>query len=826
MYISKILEDKKLFYLAMQTTYIETQQISFQDFKNQILGDYKLGRISREMSYLGRREVLTGKAKFGIFGDGKELPQLAMAKVFRNGDFRSGYYRDQTFALAIGALTVESFFAQMYADTNVEREPASAGRQMNGHFATRSLNEDGSWKDLTAQKNISSDISPTAGQMPRLLGLAQASTIYKSVKFEGSEKFSREGNEIAFGTIGDASTAEGHFWETLNAACALQVPMIVSIWDDGYGISVPTKNQRAKADISEMLSGFQRKEGENQGCEIIQVKAWDYPALLDAYAKAEHFARTESVPVVVHVIDVTQPQGHSTSGSHERYKNEERLAWEAEFDGLVKFKEWILNYSIEIEGKEEVIATTEELEAIDDEAKKIAKAGQKNAWENYQKAVSELIQSILPLVENLKGQNAEVETYISQFNKLVSKAKKDIFHLVRKALLATRGTNSAERTQLMQKYNEVAAVEKDNYSSHLYSQSEWKSENIQEIKPVYSDSSEDVDGRVVIRNNFDKIFEKYPETLIFGEDTGNIGDVNQGLEGMQEKYGALRIADTGIREATILGQGIGMAMRGLRPIAEIQYLDYVLYCLQGMSDDLATVHYRTKGGQKAPLIIRTRGHRLEGIWHSGSPMAGILNLSKGILVLVPRNLTKAAGFYNTMLQADEPAIIVECLNGYRLKEKQPDNLGEFTVPVGKIEVTKEGKDVTLVTYGSTWRIVTEAANELEKLGISAEVIDIQSLIPFDLSHEIAESVKKTNRLVVIDEDVEGGTTGYILQQILEKQKAFRYLDSDPLTISANDHRPAYASDGDYFSKPSADDMVEKIYAMFNETNPQKYPAIF
>lgn len=826
MYISKILEEQKLFYLAMQTTYIETQQISFQDFKNQILEDYKLGRISREMSYLGRREVLTGKAKFGIFGDGKELPQLAMAKVFRNGDFRSGYYRDQTFALAINALTAESFFAQMYADTSVEREPASAGRQMNGHFATRSLNEDGSWKDLTAQKNISSDISPTAGQMPRLLGLAQASTIYKNVKFDGSEKFSREGNEIAFGTIGDASTAEGHFWETLNAACALQVPMIVSIWDDGYGISVPTKNQRAKADISEMLSGFQRKDGENQGCEIIQVRAWDYAALLDAYAKAEHFARTESVPVVVHVVDVTQPQGHSTSGSHERYKNEERLAWEAEFDGLVKFKEWILNYSIEIDGKEEVIATAEELEAIDEEAKKTAKTGQKTAWDNYQTAIKELIQSIVPLVENIKGQNTEVEAALTHFNKLVSKAKKDVFHLARKTLLATRGTNSAERNQLMQKYNEVSEIEKDNYSSHLYSQSEWKAENIQEIKPVYSDSSEDVDGRVVIRNNFDKIFEKYPETLIFGEDTGNIGDVNQGLEGMQEKYGALRIADTGIREATILGQGIGMAMRGLRPIAEIQYLDYVLYCLQGMSDDLATVHYRTKGGQKAPLIIRTRGHRLEGIWHSGSPMAGILNLSKGILVLVPRNLTKAAGFYNTMLQADEPAIIVECLNGYRLKEKQPDNLGEFTVPVGKIEVTKEGKDVTLVTYGSTWRIVTEAANELEKLGISAEVIDIQSLIPFDLSHEIAESVKKTNRLVVIDEDVEGGTTGFILQQILEKQKAFRYLDSDPLTISANDHRPAYASDGDYFSKPSADDMVEKIYAMFNETNPQKYPAIF
>ncbi|ROI00196.1 alpha-ketoacid dehydrogenase subunit alpha/beta [Chryseobacterium daecheongense] len=810
----------------MQTTYIETQQISFQDFKNQILEDYRLGRISREMSYLGRREVLTGKAKFGIFGDGKELPQLAMAKVFRNGDFRSGYYRDQTFALAVDALTVESFFAQLYADTNVEREPASAGRQMNGHFATRSLNEDGSWKDLTAQKNISSDISPTAGQMPRLLGLAQASKIYKSVQFEGSEKFSKGGNEIAFGTIGDASTAEGHFWETLNAACALQVPMIVSIWDDGYGISVPTRNQRAKADISEMLSGFQRKEGENQGCEIIQVKAWDYAALLDAYARAEHFARTESVPVVVHVIEVTQPQGHSTSGSHERYKNEERLSWEAEFDGLIKFREWILNYSIEIEGKEEIIATTEELDAIDDEAKKIVKAGQKVAWESYQKTITDLTQSIVPLVENLKGQNAEIENYITQFNKLVSKAKKDVFHLVRKALLATRGTNSAERNQLMQKYHEVFEIEKDNYSSHLYSQSQWKATNVAEVKPVYSEDSEEVDGRVVVRNNFDKIFEKYPETLVFGEDAGNIGDVNQGLEGMQEKYGELRVADTGIREATILGQGIGMAMRGLRPIAEIQYLDYILYCLQGMSDDLATVQYRTKGGQKSPVIIRTRGHRLEGIWHSGSPMAGILNLSKGILVLVPRNLTKAAGFYNTMLQADEPAVIVECLNGYRLKEKQPDNLGEFTVPVGKIEVTKEGKDVTLVTYGSTWRIVMEAANELEKLGISAEVIDIQSLIPFDLSHEIAESVKKTNRLVVIDEDVEGGTSAFILQQIVEKQKAFRYLDSDPLTIAANDHRPAYASDGDYFSKPSADDMVEKIYAMFNETNPQKYPAIF
>ena len=810
----------------MQSTYIETQQISFQDFKKSVINDYRLGRISREMSYLGRREVLTGKAKFGIFGDGKELPQLAMAKVFRNGDFRSGYYRDQTFALAVDAVSIESFFAQLYADTSVDRDPASAGRQMNGHYATRSLNADGSWKNLMEQKNISSDISPTAGQMPRLLGLALASKVYKSIKFDGSEKFSNGGNEVAFGTIGDASTAEGHFWETLNAACALQVPMIVSIWDDGYGISVPTQNQRAKADISEMLSGFKRNEGENQGCEIIKVKAWDYPALMEAYAKAEHFARQESVPVVIHVTEVTQPQGHSTSGSHERYKSDDRLSWESEFDGLIKFREWILDYNIDIDGNEEFLATSEELDLIDSEAKQLVKEDQKRAWEAYQKTISDLTLEVLPLVEALAKNNSEINNLIENFRKIISKSKRDIFHLVRKTLLMTRDSHSPQKAALTSKYQDIKIVEKDNYSSHLYSQSEWKATNIKEVKPVFSEASKEVDGRVVVRNNFDKIFEKYPQALVFGEDAGNIGDVNQGLEGLQEKYGDVRIADTGIREATILGQGIGMAMRGLKPIAEIQYLDYILYCLQGMSDDLATVQYRTKGGQKAPVIIRTRGHRLEGIWHSGSPMAGILNLSKGINILVPRNLTKAAGFYNTMLQSDEPAVIVECLNGYRLKEKQPDNLGEFTVPVGKIEITKEGSDVTLVTYGSTWRIVSEAANELEKLGISSEVIDIQSLIPFDLSSEIAQSIKKTNRLVVIDEDVEGGTSAFILQQVLEKQKAFRYLDSDPLTISAENHRPAYASDGDYFSKPSADDIVEKVYQLFFELNPEKYPPIY
>ena len=807
----------------MQKTYLQTNQISFEEFKKNVLADYKLARISREMSLLGRREVLTGKAKFGIFGDGKELPQVAMSRVFREGDWRSGYYRDLTFAIGCGATTIEGFFAQLYADTNVEREPATGGRQMNGHYATRTINEDGSWRDLTKIKNISCDISPTAGQFPRLLGLAQASKIYKEIQFEGSEKFSNNGREIAFGTVGDASTAEGHFFETLNAACALQVPMIISIWDDGYGISVPTHNQRAKADIAEMLSGFQRKEGEKQGCEIIKVKAWDYPALLEAYTKAEYFAREESIPVVIHAIEVTQPQGHSTSGSHERYKSKERLDWEAEYDGIVKFREWILNYSKSIDGTEQILATEEELNTLDKEAKKEVKDGQKKAWEAFRESIDSIKNKVLKLVEPLAENNREVESLLENFKKIVSIGKKDIFHLGRQTLLFTLKNSIPQRQLLANLMAELNAVEQDNYSSHLYSQSVWKATSVQEIKPIYSETSPEVDGRVVVRDNFDKIFEKYPETLIFGEDTGNIGDVNQGLEGMQEKYGESRVADTGIREATILGQGIGMAMRGLRPIAEIQYLDYILYCLQGMSDDLATLQYRTKGGQKAPLIIRTRGHRLEGVWHSGSPMAGILNLSRGINILVPRNLTKAAGFYNTMLQTDEPALIIECLNGYRLKETLPDNLGEFNVPVGKIETTKEGTDITLVTYGSTWRLVTEASKTLEKLGINAEIIDIQSLIPFDVECEIVESLKKTNRLAIIDEDVEGGASAYILQQILEKQNGYQFLDSQPLTITAKNHRPAYGTDGDYFSKPSIDDIVERIYGVFNEVNPQRFP---
>ena len=806
------------------SNYIETEQVSFQDFRKQVLDDYRLGRISREASYLTRKEVLTGKAKFGIVGDGKELPQLAMAKVFREGDWRSGYYRDQTFAMAVGVLSVDAFFAQLYADTDVEREPASAGRQMPCHFATRSLNEDGSWKDLTQIKNISSDISPTAGQMPRLLGLALASNVYKEVKFQGSEKFSHNGQEVAFGTIGDASTAEGHFWETINAACALQVPMIMSIWDDGYGISVPTHNQRAKEDLSEILAGFQRKEGDKQGCEVIQVRAWDYPMLLEAYARAEQLAREESIPVILHIIEVTQPQGHSTSGSHERYKDEERMNFETEFDCLNKFREWILNYSIEIDGEEQTLSSVEELDEIEKEAKAFVREQQKKAWAEYRASIDHIQNQVLPLVKQFENQ-PEVAALLEKFSALVTVGKKDIFALVRKVLWATREQNTSDRQNLVQVYERISEKEADNYSSHLYSESEWKAVNIPEIKPVFSEDSQILDGRVVIRNNFDKIFEKYPETLIFGEDTGSIGDVNQGLEGMQEKYGETRIADTGIREATILGQGVGLAMRGLRPIAEIQYLDYVLYCLQGMSDDLATLQYRTKGGQKAPVIVRTRGHRLEGVWHSGSPMAGILNLVRGMMVLVPRNLTQAAGFYNTILKSDDTALIIEPLNGYRLKEKQPDNIGEFTVPVGKVEITRAGKDITLVTYGSTWKIVTEAVEELAKLGIDAEVIDVQSLLPFDLSEEISESVKKTNRLAVIDEDVEGGASAYIMQQILEKQGAFRYLDSKPLTIAAKNHRPAYASDGDYFSKPSVEDIVEKVYDLFHESNPAKFPKI-
>ncbi|MGM0392205.1 MAG: alpha-ketoacid dehydrogenase subunit alpha/beta [Bacteroidota bacterium] len=802
----------------MQSKTQSKESISFEDFKTEVLKDYKLAVTSRECSILGRREVLTGKAKFGIFGDGKEIPQLAMAKVFKNGDFRSGYYRDQTFMMAIGALNIQQFFAGLYADTSIENEPMSAGRQMGGHFATHSLNEDGSWKNLMQQKNSSADISPTAGQMPRLLGLAQASKIYRNVEGIASEKFSENGNEIAWGTIGNASTSEGHFWETINAAGVLQVPLVMNVWDDEYGISVHAKYQTTKENISEILKGFQRDEN-NKGYEIIIVNGWDYVALVEAYEKASRIARKSHTPVLIHVKELTQPQGHSTSGSHERYKDGERLAWEREYDCNVKFREWVI---------ENNFATAEELDEIDAEIKKQVRDGKKEAWAAYTNPMKLKMKELLPLLDQAANSSENKEVILS-FKKEISEIKeplkKDLLIAARKSLRYLTGTKSDARTQLINWIERYTKDSQPEYSSNLYSESAENALYIDEVKPVYSEDSKDVDARVILRDNFDKIFETRPETLIFGEDAGEIGDVNQGLEGLQEKYGKLRVADAGIREATILGQGIGMAMRGLRPIAEVQYLDYILYALQIMSDDLATLQYRTKGKQKAPLIVRTRGHRLEGIWHSGSPMGALVHLLRGMHILVPRNMTKAAGFYNTLLQGDEPALIVECLNGYRLKEKLPTNMGEFRTPIGVVETIKEGKDITLVSYGSTLRLVEEAAKELQEAGINAEIIDVQSLLPFDLNKDLVKSVAKTNRLLVIDEDVPGGASAYILQQIVEEQNAYLHLDSKPQTLTAKSHRPAYGTDGDYFSKPSAEDIYEKVYAIMNEANPEKYPAL-
>lgn len=801
----------------------EVNKITFEEFKSQIITDYKTAFMSREVSLLGRREVLTGKAKFGIFGDGKELPQIAMSRVFKNGDFRSGYYRDQTFMFAIGQLTVEQFFAQLYALTDLEKEPASGGRQMTSHFGTRSLNEDGSWKKLTDQKNSSADISPTAGQMPRLLGLAQASKYYRNVpEADAEQQFSVTGNEIGFGTIGDASTSEGHFWETINAGGVLQVPMIVSIWDDGYGISVPAKFQRTKSNLSELLSGFERT-AEERGYEIISVKAWDYAALIEAYSRAESFAREHHIPCIVHVQECTQPQGHSTSGSHERYKSEDRLEWEKDFDGIKKFREYILAFG---DNSPESIISAEELEAVENQIKAEVKSAQKQCWDDYLNPILELKNKGLALLQNVADASSNAAFINIEINNLKAKKtpfKRDVYGAIRKVIRLTREENNAAKTEIISWLDNQFKIEEEIYSTKLVSGT---ATNVAQVAPSYKENPEMEDGRVIVRDNFDKIFEKYPKALIFGEDAGNIGDVNQGLEGLQAKYGIDRISDTGIREATILGQGIGLAMRGLRPIAEIQYLDYILYCLQGISDDLATVLYRSNGGQKAPVIIRTRGHRLEGVWHSGSPMGGILNLVRGVNVLVPRDLTKAAGFYNTLMQADEPAIVVESLNGYRLKEPIPTNIGDFTTPIGEVEVTKEGKDITLLTYGSTWRIVMEAAKELEQLGISAEVIDAQSLLPFDIKGDVAKSLAKTNRLLIIDEDVPGGASAFLLQEIIEKQGGYFNLDSAPTTLTAKAHRPAYATDGDYFSKPSVDDMVEKVYEIMHEAKPNQFPALY
>ncbi len=791
--------------------------LTFEDFKKEVLNDYKIAIQSRECSLLGRREVLTGKAKFGIFGDGKEVPQLAMAKAFRNGDFRSGYYRDQTFMMAIGALSIQQFFAGLYGHTDIDHDPMSAGRQMGGHFMTHSLNEDGSWKNLTNQKNSSADISPTAGQMPRLLGLAQASKIYREVKGIDTANFSENGNEIAWGTIGNASTSEGLFFETINAAGVLQVPMVMSVWDDEYGISVHAKYQTTKENISEILNGFQRDE-ENKGYEILRVKGWDYADLVSTYERAAQIAREEHVPVLVHVTELTQPQGHSTSGSHERYKNAERLEWEGDFDCVKQMKSWMVTYNI---------ATDEELDAVDANAKKEVLEGKKAAWEAFLSPIKSEQHELVSLLEKIAASSDNkvfIQKYSNDLAAIKEPIRKDLLSTARKVLRMV--VKESGKTELSHWITNYTAKIQPNFSSHLFSQSAQKASAIAEVLPTYDENAEEADGRVIIRDNFDAIFNKYPQALVFGEDAGNIGDVNQGLEGMQEKYGALRVADAGIREATILGQGIGMAMRGLRPIAEIQYLDYLLYAIQIMSDDLATLQYRTRGKQKAPLIIRTRGHRLEGIWHSGSPMGMVINAIRGIHVLVPRNMTKAAGFYNTLLEADEPALIVECLNGYRLKEKMPTNLGAFKTPIGVVETIKKGSDITIVSYGSTLRLVEQAAKELLETGIDCEIIDIQSLLPFDLNHDIVKSVKNTNRLLVVDEDVPGGASAFILQQILEQQSAYDYLDSKPQTLTAKAHRPAYGTDGDYFSKPSAEDIYEKVYAMMQESNPTKFPALY
>ncbi|WP_422860039.1 alpha-ketoacid dehydrogenase subunit alpha/beta [Flagellimonas sp. S174] len=795
-----------------------SSDISFDDFQSQILHDYEVAVTSRECSLLGRREVLTGKAKFGIFGDGKELPQLAMARSFQDGDFRSGYYRDQTFMMALGLLSPKQFFHGLYATTDIEKDPMSAGRQMGGHFTTHSLNEDGSWKDLTKQKNSSADISCTAGQMPRLLGLAQASKIYRNVNGIDSALFSKNGNEVAWGTIGNASTSEGHFFEAFNSAGVLQVPMVICVWDDEYGISVPAEFHTTKGNISEVLSGFQRDE-ENKGYEILKVNGWDYTALIHTFENASDIARENHVPVLIHVKELTQPQGHSTSGSHERYKSAERLEWEKDNDCNKRFREWILQNKI---------ATEEELKNLEKGIKQNVRNAKKEAWAEFLKpqldAKKQLVQH-LGAIANKSSNRAFVNKLKNDLIAIEEPLKKDLTSISRKGLRYVINEDSADKAGLVQWINGYMDSEQPKYSAYLYNELPNKATLVESVSPNFDENKEMVDGRVILRDNFDAIFAKYPNTLIFGEDTGNIGDVNQGLEGLQKKYGSHRIADTGIRETTIIGQGIGMAMRGLRPIAEIQYLDYILYGLQTLSDDLASLLYRTVGKQKAPLIVRTRGHRLEGIWHSGSPMGGLIHLLRGMHILVPRNMTQAAGFYNTLLKSDEPALVIESLNGYRLKEPKPTNLGEFCTPIGKVETVREGTDITLLSYGSTLRIVQKVAEELLEVGIDAEVIDAQSLLPFDLEHDVVKSIQKTNRLLVIDEDVPGGCSAYLVQKIIEEQDAYRYLDSAPQTLTAKAHRPAYASDGDYFSKPNAEDIFEKVYEIMHETDPKSYPKL-
>lgn len=797
------------------TNPIDTSKLSFDDFKKMVLNDYRIVRESREASLLGRREVLTGKAKFGIFGDGKEVAQVAMAKVFREGDWRSGYYRDQTFAFATGISNIYEFFSQMYANPNIEAEPASGGRMMNGHFATRELNQDGTWVDQTALKNSSADISTTGGQIPRLLGLAQASKIYRRNKeLSYLTHFSNGGNEVAFGTIGNASTSEGVFFEAFNAAGVLQIPLAISVWDDGYGISVPAKYQTTKEDISEVLKGFQRDEN-GEGYEIFKVKGWDYPGLCETYERAIRICREEHIPVFIHVTEMTQPQGHSTSGSHERYKSKERLDWEAEYDCVIQMRKWML---------ESAIADEEELEKIEEYAKKVVKEEQQRAWKDYTAAFKDEKTEAIGLLNAIDDKIAK--HLAVELNAIHEASLKQIYGTIRKAVRNLRHHQSEQKDQLLKWYKEQQDINYERYNSKLFTNTAESPQNIAVVPAQYEKNAKLVDGREVLNECFAANFHREPRLLAFGEDVGAIGDVNQGFAGLQARFGEHRIFDTGIRESAIIGQGLGMALRGLKPIAEIQYLDYLLYGITVLSDDLACLSYRTMGGQKAPLIVRTRGHRLEGIWHSGSPMAMILGSLRGMHICVPRNMTQAAGMYNTLLRSDEPALIIECLNGYRLKERMPTNVGEFTIPLGVAEIIREGTDITVVSYGSTLRLVQEAAVQLQELGVSIEIVDPQTLQPFDREHICATSLVKTNKLLVVDEDVPGGASAFILQQVLEEQKGYFSLDSQPRTLPAKAHRPPYGSDGDYFTKPSIDDIIEIAYQIMHEANPEKFPVLF
>jgi len=799
------------------TNSIDRSELTFNDFKSIVINDYKIAFESRQASVLGRREVLTGKAKFGIFGDGKEVPQVAMAKAFKNGDWRSGYYRDQTFAFATGISTIKEFFAQLYANPTTGADPFSGGRQMNCHFATKSINEDGSWNDLTQIKNCSSDISPTGGQMARLVGLAYASKLFRNNKeLDYLKNFSVQGNEVAFGTIGNASTSEGVFFEAINAAGVLQVPMAISIWDDAYGISVPAKYQTTKEDISEVLKGFQRNE-KQAGYEIYKVKGWDYPALCEVYEKAIAVCRDEHVPVLIHVTELTQPQGHSTSGSHERYKSKDRLTWENEHDCILKMREWMLDSAV---------ATEDEILEVEKDAKIFVRNAQKEAWNEFLDSIKPEQKQVVDLISAMAAHQSELAKIAAQLAATADAQRREVFSAARKAIRLSASMNSPERNQLLQWYKDQAALNIDRYNSKLHTQGKESPDKIEVVDAIYDDLSKMVDGREVLNACFNENFSRDQRLVAFGEDLGNIGDVNQGFAGLQAKFGELRITDTGIREMTIMGQGIGLAMRGLKPIAEIQYLDYLIFALNVLSDDLASLSYRTKGIQKAPVIVRTRGHRLEGIWHSGSPISMLLGSLRGLHLCVPRNMTQAAGIYNTLFRADEPAVVIECLNGYRLKEKLPNNVGEFTIPLGQAEVLESGTDITVVSYGSSLRLVQEAAEELATMGISVEIIDPQTLLPFDKTHVCAASLAKTNKLLVVDEDVPGGASAYILQKILEEQQGYFSLDGQPKTLSAKAHRPPFGSDGDYFSKPSIDDIIETIYGMMHDANPNKYPSIF